>query len=311
MRNSEQRSPAIPIPEKGDPREAVDASAPEVSVGMPVYNGERFVAQAIDSILAQTFTDFELILSDNASTDGTARICQELAQRDSRIRYIRQPRNMGAVSNWDFVAHAARGKFFKWASANDYWDRTMLAKCVEVLRREPAVVLCYGRTCLVDNRGNSLGLYGHDLAVEDERPSVRFAQVRNRLALNNAQCSVMRLDKLKQTRLGRSYPAGDLILTAELALYGTFRLLPDVLLYRRMDKGSASRYLSAEELRIFLDPDSARQGFTAWRTHLDSCWSVLRSPIGWREKLAALEFVARCAYWDRKDLWRDLREFLR
>ena len=184
-------------------------NAPELSVGLPVYNGEQHILQAAESILQQTFSNFELIISDNASTDGTKSICEELAARDRRVRYIRQPRNLGAVPNWDFVARSAHGRFFKWASANDYCDPKMLEKCVEVLKEEESVVLCYERTCLVDNRGKSLGIYPHDLTVEDERPSARFISVRNRLNLNNAQCSLMRLNELRQTKLGRSYPSGD------------------------------------------------------------------------------------------------------
>jgi glycosyltransferase involved in cell wall biosynthesis len=280
--------------------------APEVTIGMPVYNGEQHIVQAVESMLQQTFANFELIVSDNASTDRTQAICQELSARDRRIRYIRQCRNMGAVPNWDFVARSAKGMYFKWASANDYCDPTMLERCLNILKSSPDIALCYGRTCLVDNRGNSLGVYPYDLSAEQERASARFISVRNRLNLNNAQCGVMRLDKLRQTRLGRSYPGGDSILTAELALYGKFRLLEDVLLFRRMDEGSASRYLSEEQLRVFLDPGSAHKGHTAWRRHWDCCWSVLRARINWREKHAALDFVLRSAYWDRKELWREL-----
>jgi len=281
---------------------------PEVSVGLPVYNGEQYLAEAVQSICEQTFEDFELIISDNASTDRTAQICRELASQDARIRYVRQPRNIGAVRNFDFVARAANGKFLKWASANDCCDRTMLAKCVDVLRREDDAVLCYGRTCLIDRRGNEIGLYENDLSVQQVRPSERFIEVRSRMTMNNAQNGLIRLQPLRQTRLGRLYPDGDLILMAELALRGTFRLLPDVLLYRRIDEGAASRFLSDRELRVFLDPDSAHKGLTTWRSHLDCCWSVLRAPIAWSEKMAALDFVARSVYWDRRKLWRDLFE---
>ncbi len=279
---------------------------PEVRVGLPVYNGEEYLLESVQGICEQTFSDFELIISDNASTDRTAEICKELASRDSRIRYVRQPRNIGAARNWNFVARAANGKFLKWASANDRPDRTMLARCVDVLQREDEAVLCYGRTRFIDGSGNKLGLYEYDLSFEQRRPSERFISVRNRMNLNNAQQGLIRLHPLRQTRLERLYPGGDLILMAELALHGTFRLLPDVLLYRRMEKGAASRFLSDRELRVFLDPDSAHKGFTAWRRHWDCCWSVLRAPIAWREKASALDYVVRSVYWDRRELWRDL-----
>lgn len=279
---------------------------PEVSVGLPVYNGELYLAEAVQSICAQTFTDFELIISDNASTDRTAQICAELASQDARIRYVRQPRNIGAVRNWDFVAYAASGKFFKWASANDRCHPTMLTKCVDALRREDAAVLCYGRTCLIDGRGQETGLYDSDLSFQDVRASDRFIAVRSKMGLNNAQSGLIRLETLKQARRGRLYPGGDMILMAELVLRGTFVLLPEVLFYRRMAEGAASRFLSDWELQSFLDPDSVSMGFTTWRRNWDCCWSVLRAPIGWDEKLRALDFVARCIYWDRHGLWREL-----
>jgi glycosyltransferase involved in cell wall biosynthesis len=281
---------------------------PEVSVGLPVYNGELYLAEAIQSICDQTFEDFELIISDNASIDCTPEICKELASRDARIRYVRQPRNIGAVRNFDFLARAAKGKFFKWASANDRSDRSMLAKCVDILRKDAGAVLCYGRTCFIDGPGNELGVYEYDFAIEQVQPSERFICARNRMNLNNAQMALIRLQTLRQTRLGRLYPNGDLILMAELALRGTFRLLPDVLLYRRMVEGAASRFMSEREWRVYLDPDSANKGLMTWRSHLDCCWSVIRAPIAWSEKMTALDFVARSAYWDRRKLLSELFE---
>lgn len=289
---------------------AHDDRMPEVSVGMPVYNGERYLAEAVESILGQTFSDFELIISDNASTDGTAEICEELAARDPRIRYARQEVNIGLWANWDFVARAAQGTFFKWTSANDRCDRMMLEKCVNVLRREDDVVLCYGRTCLIDGQGNETVLYPYDFSFQDARPSERFITLRNRMNLNNAFQGLIRLQALNQTRLNRRYPDSDLILFAELALYGVFRLLPDILLYRRMAEGAASCFLPEQEKKVFLDPRSVNKGFAVWRRHLDCCWSVLRAPIAMKEKMTALDYVARSVYWDRRALWREFSKWL-
>lgn len=96
-----------------------DARLPTLSVGVPVYNGESTVRNALDSLLAQTFTDFEIIISDNASTDSTPEICREYAAKDARIRYIRQPHNLGAAKNFDFLVREARGEFFMWAAHDD------------------------------------------------------------------------------------------------------------------------------------------------------------------------------------------------
>jgi glycosyltransferase involved in cell wall biosynthesis len=98
---------------------AKDKKVPQVSIGLPVYNGELFVREALDSLLDQTFKDFELIISDNASTDSTGSICNEYAKRDTRIRYIRQTKNIGAVPNFKFVLDEAAGEYFMWAAADD------------------------------------------------------------------------------------------------------------------------------------------------------------------------------------------------
>src|ERR1043165_2318071 len=119
---------------------------PRVSVGMPVYNGERFLRQAVESILGQTFRDFELIISDNGSTDATQQLCEEFAAADSRVRYIRHDKNRGAIFNWAHVVDAARAPYFKWASANDISAPRLLELCVQCLDTQPAVVVAYGPT---------------------------------------------------------------------------------------------------------------------------------------------------------------------
>lgn len=114
---------------------------PQVSIGMPVYNGERFIREAIDSLLAQTFTDFELIISDNASTDQTGTICQEYAKKDSRIRYVRQANNMGASANFKFVLDEAVGEYFMWAAADDLQKNTFIDSLHTTLIHDPTIIL--------------------------------------------------------------------------------------------------------------------------------------------------------------------------
>lgn len=107
--------------------------APKVSIGMPVYNGERFIREALDSLLGQTFTDFELIVSDNASTDGTEVICREYAARDMRIRYVRHAANLGSIANFKFVLDEATGEYFMWAAADDKWMPAFISECAGLL----------------------------------------------------------------------------------------------------------------------------------------------------------------------------------
>jgi glycosyltransferase involved in cell wall biosynthesis len=116
---------------------------PRVSIGMPVYNGENFIRTALESLLAQTFTNFELIISDNASTDATEIICRQYALQDSRIKYFRQPENLGPSNNFKFVFSRASAKYFMWAACDDMWDQSWLEKCVEILDRDEQVVLVF------------------------------------------------------------------------------------------------------------------------------------------------------------------------
>src|SRR6516164_196463 len=118
-------------------------SVPRLSIGLPVYNGEKYLAESLDSLLGQTFEDFELIISDNASTDSTGDICQRYAKQDSRIRYIRQPRNIGLAANHNFVIGQARGDLFKWAADDDLCARDLVRDCVDALDEYPRVVLTH------------------------------------------------------------------------------------------------------------------------------------------------------------------------
>jgi glycosyltransferase involved in cell wall biosynthesis len=281
---------------------------PRVSVGLPVYNGERFMVLAIQSLLSQTFRDFELIISDNGSTDGTREICESFAAADPRVRYIRHEKNRGAIFNWNFVVTQARGEYFKWASANDVSAPQLIERCVQCLDSEPEVVVAYGRTAYIDDDGSPLGEYPHDVHVLDARPSVRFERLCRELRANNAVSSALiRLDVLRKTAPDRTFQGGDMGLMAELALYGGYHLLPEVLFYRRQGKASATKFRSAAELKTFLDPnDKSTQQSVAWAMHRDYIASAMRAPLPLRERLPIFLFVARSAWWYKAQLWKEM-----
>jgi len=127
------------MPFECQPSSCHETQVPKVSVGMPVYNGENFIREALDSLLAQTFTDFELIISDNASTDRTEAICREYAAKDVRIRYERQGENRGAIANFKFVLDEAQGEYFMWAAADDKWDKEWIEKLLKNIRGNTAI----------------------------------------------------------------------------------------------------------------------------------------------------------------------------
>lgn len=280
---------------------------PLVSLGVPVFNAERFLPQALDSLLGQTLSNFELIISDNASTDRTQAICEEYVIKDRRVRYIRQKKNIGAPRNWNFLVNEANGIFFKWSSANDYCSPWMLEKCVEVMEDDPEIVLCYGRTQLIDDDQNPIKIYERDKSFNENRPSDRFEKVFSNLIRNNIQCGVFRLDILRLTRLDRLYPSGDLSLMAELALYGRFQMLPDVLLFRRQSRETFTSMLNPLERQRVYDPEAKFPlKLLQTRRHLDNLISILRAPLSLQEKLRAYFIALKLIKWDKKILWFEL-----
>ena len=271
-------------------------SGPLVSVGLPVYNGARFLAQALDCLLGQTLADLELIISDNASTDGTAQICLDYAARDSRIRYIRQSTNIGALRNFNFVAEQARGRYFKWASANDFCEPRLLEACVAVLSADPGVVLCHGRACMVDEESGERTPYAGDVSATHAQPSERFTALARSLVLNHPLYGAMRTEVLRRTPLIRPYLGGDLVLIAELGLYGRVHLLPQVLVYRRFGSATWSIRLDRARLQAFLYGGARdRPRFARWHRRMDLFHAVLRAPIPPSEKLRALVLGAQRA----------------
>jgi glycosyltransferase involved in cell wall biosynthesis len=132
-------------------------SCPVVSIGMPVFNDERFLRESLDSLLTQSFNDFELIISDNASADRTGEICREYAAKDSRVRYIRQPSNIGGLANFNFLLNEAQGEYFMWAASDDRWHSEFIATLVEAMRLKPECVTAFAPYVFVDEKGRPAG----------------------------------------------------------------------------------------------------------------------------------------------------------
>ena len=213
--------------------------APAVTIGLPVYNGEEYLRESLDALLAQTFTDFELVISDNASTDSTADICREYAARDARIRYIRQAANIGAAPNHNFVAALARGGLFKWASHDDLYHPDLIRQCVEALHEHPEVVLAHCWDAFVDESGEMTSLAPY--LLDTANPSAR---VRLRSLLytpgGNDFYGVIRTDVLRRVRPHQTYYNADRTFMAGLVMAGPFHQVPRVLYFRREHPGRAS-----------------------------------------------------------------------
>jgi len=215
-------------------------AAPRLSIGLAVYNGENYLAESLDALLGQSYDDFELIISDNASTDGTADICRRYEKQDSRIRYIRQPLNIGLAPNHNFVFRQSRGELFKWASHDDLYARDLLKRCVDALDENPQVVLAHSWTALVDDAGAVTKLLEYPLATASPRAPERF---RSMLFANGGDdvYGIVRADVLRRTALHGSHHHADRTITTDIALLGPFYQVPEYLYFRRDHPGREER----------------------------------------------------------------------
>ena len=205
------------------------ANYPLVSIGMPVFNGEKSLAQALDALLKQDYTNLEIIISDNGSTDHTSEICQEFLKKDSRIKYYHSPENLG--SNWNFnrVFNLSSGKYFMWAAHDDLRDLSFVRACVEKLEQFPEAVLCHTHTSIfIENRKERLVV-----ANLDSFDGVTGLVGRYRETLKHfpavAIYGVYRSAALKKTHIFERAIATDLAFIQELSIYGSFVQVPEIL----------------------------------------------------------------------------------
>ncbi|MFC4107003.1 glycosyltransferase family 2 protein [Micromonospora zhanjiangensis] len=212
---------------------------PRVSLGLPVRNGERYLSECLDALLAQQYADFELIVSDNASTDRTWEICRRYAAVDRRIRLYRNEIDRGGHANFARVVELARGELFKWVAYDDVCLPGYVGSCVaELDAAGPETVLAYPRTVLIDEAGRVIGPYADRLDLRDPRPWRRVAGVARHVSLCHAHFGVFRVVALRRTGLIRPYVASDYTLLAEVARLGRIHEVDRPLFHRRVHGGS-------------------------------------------------------------------------
>lgn len=244
--------------------DALPLDKPRVSIGLPVYNGERYLEAAIESLLGQTFVDFELIISDNASTDRTQEICQRYASADDRVRYFRQPTNLGINRNFSFIPTVARGEFFKWASHDDVCDPSFLERCVAPLMQDSSVVWCHSECAPIDELGNLLPRDDWTnestiRALASTRPHRRFHGV----LLGRQFCldfyGVIRLKALKSVRELLPFWGPEKVLISELSLRGRYVQIPETLFFYRLHPDASSAIPSVRDQELAAVPTSQRR----------------------------------------------------
>lgn len=285
---------------------------PRVSVGLPVYNAERYLEGAILSHLAQTFDDFELIISDNGSTDRTRPICEDFARRDRRIRYVRADVNRGLSWNHARVFELSRGTFFRWGAADDLMSPDLLSEALALLEAEPRAVLCVPRTVNIDAEGGVTGELPRTLDLDFDDVVRRVEAVLFRSYQMVYPQGLMRRAALLRTRRQWTYFGWDFVLLLELALLGHFRQTQQATLLRRLHEGQASRVQRDAQSGVArIEPTfGTRWVFPHWRWQVERARAVLASDLRFGQRVAILGMLARQTWWSRSLLARDLTSAL-
>lgn len=287
-------------------------SPPALTVGVPVFNMGAYLEAAVESILSQSFTDFEVIISDNASSDETESVGRALAARDSRVTYRRNPENLGLSANNNLLVPLARGRLFKWAPADDLLLPGYLERCVAAVEADRSIVLAYPRTRFVDGDGAPLDLHdpGYHLVSDDPAERLHYAILANQFA--NAGLGVIRTDALRRTRLLPRYAGGDFRLLAELTLLGKFVEVPEELYVRRIHKGSTGGNVgNTRWLRTYWSGTRPVMRMPYWRLSRDHAGIVLGAPIPGRRKARLLGQLLWTMAYRWRQLLRELVEAIR
>jgi glycosyltransferase involved in cell wall biosynthesis len=285
---------------------------PRLSIGLPVFNGARFLPAAIDSLLDQTFGDFELIISDNASTDETQEVAEEYARRDSRIVYVRHELNRGAPWNFNYVVGRAQAEYFKWHAADDLCAPTLLERSLDLLEQDPSVICCHARTRKIDERGNPLvrcddptdgglptewftggDIRGHRPDGASPSPSRRFADVLLYSGWGVRSFGMMRTSILRQTSLIRPYYGSEKVLMAELVLRGRCHDVPETLFFQRVHEGASSQQSSAGRQAYLAAKPATFHTLPRWQHLCDYVRVIQKSELGLAEKSRCWCWLAR------------------
>lgn len=293
----------------------MNGQTPLVSIGLPIYNGENYVAQAIESVLAQTYTNFELIISDNASTDATQAICKEYAAKDERIRYHRNAKNVGAGPNFNVAFELARGKYFQWLAHDDLIAPGFLEKSVAVLENDSSVVLCSSNVAVIDEASQPIDQFEIALKTDSPNPAQRYRALLLDWHERFDIFGLIRTDVLKQTPAMGNYTHGDSVLLSRLSLFGRFHKIEEFLFYsRRHALQSAQRFYSATSNSF--DSRAYNEWFdTAKKSKLNMPWwrilweygvAIWQTPTSFVAKLLCHLYLLRYLIRIRSGLLRDL-----
>ncbi|HEY2371461.1 MAG TPA: glycosyltransferase [Gaiellaceae bacterium] len=262
---------------------------PKVTVGLPVYNGARYLSTALDSLGAQTFADLQIVISDNCSTDETEEICRAFAARDERVRYIRRAENRGAAWNFNSVVAETTSPYFKWAAADDVLAPSCVERCVEVLDEiSERVVLVYPETKLIDEEGTVIGDWRDGVDLHQPAAHDRLRSLVENLVLGHPMFGVARRHALERTHLNGSFPSSDYVLLAELAMLGEIRRLDEPLFFRRIHADSSRNANTSSEALAEWFGSSSTVHYEHARLFAEHLRAIASSPIPRGERVLCL-----------------------
>jgi glycosyltransferase involved in cell wall biosynthesis len=288
--------------------EKTDGKPPVLTIGVPVYNAENFLRKTLEGLLAQTFDDFEIIISDNASTDSTQAICEEFACLDSRISYFRYTENRGAAWNFNNTVHKARGRYFKWAAHDDLHKPEFMEKCIEALENQPNTVLAFARTVFIDADDQEIREYVYPVDLYETPAPVRFRHFVAGGHIVHEVFGVIRTEVLRQTDLIGGYLGSDLVLLGDLALRGAFYQVPEVLfLHREHDQRSMLKPQGADNMTQWYDASKSGQFVMPyWKRAFMNFKTLFRVPMPLSQRLQCLLEWCRACSWSRGNLSEEL-----
>jgi glycosyltransferase involved in cell wall biosynthesis len=277
-----------------------DQAEPLVSIGLPVYNGEDFLEQSLDSILSQTYQNIEVIVADNASTDRTANIIEAYIQKDDRIKYYGSAENKGAAWNYNRTFEYASGKYFKWAAHDDVLHDEFVAECVRVLEQNPETVLCHSRVGQIDGDGV---VQDHEYIKPENflGPELSSYQRHRSLILDLGAWTrifgVIRSDALQGGPLIASYVGSDLTLLGELGLKGAVTDIDKVLFWRREHSNTSTRgkyFVRRNRLVWFRSGKQPLVNFPSWKVHFELLRNIFMQEVSMLTKLrCSVSVIAR------------------
>jgi glycosyltransferase involved in cell wall biosynthesis len=282
--------------------------APLVTIGLPAYNREKLIGKSIDGLLSQTYTNFVLVISDNASTDSTGDICREYARRDSRVQYYRNEVNIGNPRNFNRVFELTKTPYLKWSTTDDLNAPTFLEKAMAIMESDPSIALCYPKTFIIDENGQNPQPYEDRLHLMQDDPADRFLELFNNIGLAHQHLGVIRTSLLRRTHLLHVHGGSDLNLLSELVLYGKFYELPERLFYRRFHStsGSWKRGNDAHQAEHYHGVVKKDRKLGQWRQHLASFGAVHSSPLPMHSRMRLYRYLLKRTVWRRRDLWSEL-----